>query len=60
MERRLWSKEEMILVLTLYLKIPFGKMHSSNPEVVNLARLLNRTPNSIALRLVNYAACDPQ
>lgn len=60
MERRLWSKEEMILALSLYLKIPFGKMHSSNPEVVKLAKLLNRTPHSVALRLVNYAACDPQ
>lgn len=60
MERRLWSKEEMILALSLYLKLPFGKLHSTNPEVIKLAKLLNRTSNSVALRLVNYAACDPQ
>ena len=36
MERRLWSKEEMILALSLYLKLPFGKLHSTNPEVIKL------------------------
>lgn len=58
-ERRTWTRDEMILVLNLYLKLPFGKMYKSNPEVVRLANLVGRTPNAIALRLVNYAACDP-
>lgn len=56
----LWTREEMILVLNLYLKIPFGKMHKSNPEVVKIARLIGRTPASVALRLGNYASFDPQ
>lgn len=25
--RNLWSRDEMILALNLYLKMPFGKMH---------------------------------
>lgn len=49
----------MILALSLYLKLPFGKMHKGNPEVIALASKIGRTPNSVALRLVNYAACDP-
>lgn len=56
---RRWTREEFILTLNLYLKTPFGKMHSSNPNVIELAKLLDRTNNSIALRLVNFAACDP-
>lgn len=56
---RRWTREEFILTLNLYLKIPFGKMHRNNPEVIKLAELLDRTNNSIALRLVNFAACDP-
>ena len=40
-------------------KIPFGKMHSTNKEVIHLANLIGRTPNSIALRLVNFASVDP-
>lgn len=57
--RMLWTRDEMILVLNLYLKLPFGKMDARNPEVIRLAEIIGRTPNSVALRLVNYAACDP-
>lgn len=59
MNRRLWSKEELILSFNLYLKLPFGKMHSSNPDIVKLAELLDRTPSSIAMRLANFASIDP-
>ena len=34
-------------------------MHHRNPEVVSLARLLGRTPGSVALKLVNFARLDP-
>ncbi len=57
--KNLWSKEELILAFNLYLKIPFGKMHSRNPEIIHLANTIGRTSNSIALRLVNFAAIDP-
>lgn len=55
----LWTREEMILVLGLYLKLPFGKFHHSNPEVIKMANLIGRTPSSVAMRLSNYAALDP-
>lgn len=57
--RNLWTKEELILAFNLYLKMPFGKMHSTNKDVIHLANLIGRTPNSIALRLVNFASVDP-
>ena len=59
MERRLWTRDEMILAFNLYLKMPFGKISSRNPRVKELAELIGRTDNSVALRLVNYASCDP-
>lgn len=59
MERRLWTKDELILVFNLYLKLPFGKMHTRTPEIIEMANLLGRTVNSIAIRLTNFAACDP-
>ena len=34
-------------------------MHSKTPEVIHLAKLINRTPSSIAMRLVNFASIDP-
>jgi len=59
MERRLWIREELILAFSLYLKLPFGKLHHGNPEIIHLAQILNRTPNSIAMRLSNFASVDP-
>ncbi len=59
MERKLWSREELILVFSLYLKLPFGKMHTRTPEIIEMANLIGRTVNSIAIRLTNFAACDP-
>ena len=32
MAKELWTRDEMILVLNLYLKLPFGKMDRRNPE----------------------------
>lgn len=59
MERKLWSREELILVFNLYLKLPFGKMHTRTPEIIDMASLIGRTVNSIAIRLTNFASCDP-
>lgn len=59
MAQRLWTRDEMILTLALYFQLPFGRLNHTTPEVKELAKLLNRTENAVALRLVNYAACDP-
>jgi putative restriction endonuclease len=59
MERRIWTREELVIVFNLYLKLPFGKMHTRTPEVIKMAKLLARTVNSIAIRLSNFASCDP-
>lgn len=59
MKRRLWTHDELIVALRLYLQLPFGKLHQGNPDVIRLAHLIGRTPSSMALRLVNYAALDP-
>ena len=59
MERRIWTRNEMILTFNLYLKLPFGKLHRGNAQIIELAKLIDRSANSVALRLVNYASCDP-
>lgn len=60
MPNALWTHDEMILVLNLYLKLPFGKMHKGNPDVIHIANIIGRTPNAVALRLGNFASYDPQ
>lgn len=55
-----WTREELVLAFNLYLKLDFGKMHRGNPEVIRLAAILGRrTPDSVAMRLTNFASVDP-
>lgn len=57
--QKLWSREELILAMNLYCKLEFGKIHRNNPKVIELARLIGRTPNSVSFKLVNFASFDP-
>ena len=57
--QKLWTREESILAINLYCKLPFGRLHRSNPQVIHLAQLIGRTPSSIAYKLVNFASLDP-
>lgn len=54
-----WSKEHVKIAFSLYCKLPFGKLHKSNPDIVCLANLLGRTPSAVAMKLVNIASLDP-
>lgn len=56
---RHWTKEEVCLVLDLYCKLPYGRMTHTTPEIIKLARFLNRTPSAVSIRLCNFAALDP-
>jgi putative restriction endonuclease len=57
--QRLWTRDELILAINLYCKIPFGRMHNRTPEVRELASLIGRTPGSVARKLGNFASFDP-
>jgi len=59
MANNLWTRDELILALNLYLKLPFGKLHSRTPEIIHLAKITGRTAGSIAMRLNNFASVDP-
>lgn len=57
--QKLWTREELVLAINLYCKIPFGKLHSRNPEIVHFSKTIGRTPSSVALKLVNFSSLDP-
>lgn len=59
MDRKNWSREELILAANLYCKTPFGKLHNRNPGIIALAKLLGRTPSAVSWKLVNFASLDP-
>lgn len=55
-----WSRDQLIIALKLYCEIPFGKMHSRNPEIIRYAKLIHRTPDALAMKLTNFASLDPK
>lgn len=57
--QKLWKRDELILAVNLYCKLPFGKMHKGNNEIIQFAKLVGRTPSSIAFKLGNFASFDP-
>ncbi len=57
--QKLWTRDELVLAINLYCKLPFGKMHKATFEIIKFAELIGRTPSSIALKLGNFASFDP-
>jgi putative restriction endonuclease len=54
-----WTREELVLALNLYMKLPFGKISNRTPEVQHLASLIGRTVSAASMRLSNFASVDP-
>ncbi|MCG3178253.1 MAG: hypothetical protein BIFFINMI_00579 [Phycisphaerae bacterium] len=54
-----WSRDELLVAFRLYCRTPFGKLHKHNPEIVELARLLHRTPSAVGMKACNFASLDP-
>ena len=68
-----WHRDEIILALDLYFNLESGQMNSTNPEIIELSKLLNklpiheyrpdaikfRNPNGVNLKLNNFKAFDP-
>jgi len=55
-----WTKEETILALALYCKIPFSKIHKKNPQVIELAKLIGRTPAAVSMKMGNFGRFDTE
>lgn len=68
-----WHRDEVILALDLYYSLESGQMSASNPNVIELSKILNRLPihisrpdevkfrnaNGVNLKLGNFKHYDP-
>lgn len=54
-----WQEDELLLTLHLYCRTPFGKLHKTNPDIIQLANIISRSPSAVALKAVNFASLDP-
>ncbi len=58
--RRPWTRSELLVVLRLYFTTNFGMLHRRNPDVVEAARRVERTPSAVAMKAGNFASLDPE
>lgn len=59
LQRRPWRREEVVAAIRLYCLLPFGQLDQRTPAILELAKVLDRTPSSVAMKLVNLASLDP-
>ncbi len=59
MRQHNWTRDELLLAFNLYCKTPFGRLHRNNPDIIQLATFIGRTPSAVAMKLVNFASLDP-
>ena len=55
----LWTKEQIKLAFHLYCQLPYGRIHGRNPEIVALAKVIGRTADAVAMKMLNIASIDP-
>ncbi|MGB5823873.1 MAG: HNH endonuclease [Proteocatella sp.] len=60
MAKRIWTREETILAFDLYCKTPFGKINKTNKDIIELSRIIERTPSSVSMKMCNLASHDPE
>lgn len=53
-----WTREEEIIVLDLYCKIPFKSSSKNNPKVIKIANLIGRTPSAVNMKIGNFGSFD--
>lgn len=67
-----WHRDEVILTLNLYFQLKSSNFTSSNPQIIELSKILNklpihpaehrktdfRNPNGVAMKLSNFTALD--
>lgn len=54
-----WTKEQTKLAFHLYCQIPYGRIYGSNKEITALAKIIGRTADAVAMKMLNLASLDP-
>lgn len=61
MARDNWNREQLIIALNLYWKIPYNKISgSSNLLIQHIAKIINRSPAALAYKLMNFTSLDAE
>ena len=48
-----------MVAFALYCRLPFGRLHHRNPEIIRFSEAIGRSPSALAMKLTNIASLDP-
>ena len=54
-----WTRQQLLAAFALYCRLPFGRLHRGNPEIIRIATAIGRSPSALAMKLTNIASLDP-
>lgn len=54
-----WTREELIVAFNLYCTLTFTRINATNKAVKELAAIIGRSNNAVAIKLANFARLDP-
>lgn len=60
MRHQRWTKEQTIIALNLYCKIPFSKVTSIHVDILKYSSLIGRSPNSLKMKIGNFGSFDSE
>lgn len=55
-----WTKEDIMVIFNLYCKLPFKENTINNSLIEEYARMLNRSSNSIIMKISDLGKLDPE
>ena len=55
-----WTREQTIVALSVYCKIPFNKATNNNPEIQKAAKIIGRSPVALKMKVGNFGSYDPE
>ena len=60
MKHQKWTREQTIVALNLYCKIPFNRVSSTHYDILKYSELIGRSPNSLKMKIGNFGSFDPE
>lgn len=58
-KNNLWTREQLIMALNVYCKIPFKDVKEWHPIIKKYAPLIGRTPVALKMKIGNFGRFDP-
>ena len=55
-----WTRDQLLVAFALYSRLPFGRLHYRNPEIIKFAEAIGRSQAALAMKLTNIASLDEE